>query len=183
MVKRTLLPFLIALSGAANAVAAPFDTLFPGARVTTRGANYGASQAYGGYQYRLPTGTFDLGYELRLTSHEVSRVRSVMIYVQPPGADTPRLNAASSRVVEQLFAQVAQRCFGMRAERVPALRAWVHSTVSAGGMAKGSALFGPVQVRFERTQSSGAGYYDLNYTFTREGLPGAAPWASYCTFF
>ncbi|UBV45475.1 hypothetical protein LAJ19_20330 (plasmid) [Deinococcus taeanensis] len=181
--KRILLPFLIALSGVASAVPAPFDTLFPGARVITRAANYGANQAYGGYQYRLPAGTFDLGYELRLTAHEVARVRSVTVYVQPPGADTPTLNAASGQVVEQLFAQVAQRCFGMRSERVPALRAWVHSTVSAGGMAKGSAVFGPVQLKFERTQSSGAGYYDLNYTLTREGVPGTAPWASYCTFF
>lgn len=169
----------------AGATATPFDRLFPSVRVITRAGDFRAGEAYGAYQYRLPPSTtFDVSYRLRLsTAQQLARVRTVTFSVLPQGPEVSALKAAPRRITAQLFATVAQQCFGMRSARVPALQAWVQRTATSGDMASGSAQFGPVKLAFERTQSSGAGYYDLSYTFGRDGSPGSAPWAAYCTFF
>ncbi|MGY2896868.1 hypothetical protein [Deinococcus sp. UYEF24] len=89
------------------------------------------------------------------------------------------LNASEEDLFEKNVVRVGLACFNLLPQRSTVIAQWLRLQ-NKGGLRQANSTFGPMNLHFERSVSSG-GQVFTGVTMTRSGTPGETPWTKFCS--
>ncbi|WP_407541203.1 hypothetical protein Q0M94_07410 [Deinococcus radiomollis] len=166
--KRTALAFPLLLLGTAGATATPVRSLITGSggQITTSPDTFAVSK-------RTSLGrTLLLGIGQGKATN--NRINALGVIAFSESLTTDELDLYSKNVI-----RVALKCFNLRPERVPAIKAWLRLQ-NQTTLRTAANDFGPMTMRLQRGVLASGQYY-TGVAMLRAGQPGVSPWTGYCT--